>query len=103
MSKSYLEFLKSKIETAPVSGFSVPYAEDVKAAPHEIEPEISDVLCPSCVYRGGCPEMHPCGKGKSYFDVLMERTGGIASSTNIDERYEAYNKLFYRQRKRGND
>lgn len=78
------------------------YAEDFKAALHEIEPEIADVLCPSCVYRGGCPEMHPCGKDKSYFDVLMEKTGGIVSSTHIDERYEAYNKLFYRQRRREN-
>lgn len=79
------------------------YAEDFKAALHEIEPEIADVLCPSCIYRGGCPEMHPCGKGKNYFDVLMEKTGGIVSSTHIDERYEAYNKLFYRQRRREND
>ena len=78
------------------------YAEDFKAALHEIEPEIADVLCPSCVYRGGCPEMHPCGKDKNYFDVLMEKTGGIVSSTHIDERYEAYNKLFYRQRRREN-
>lgn len=42
-------------------------------------------------------------KGKNYFDVLMEKTGGIVSSTHIDERYEAYNKLFYRQRSREND
>ena len=36
MSKSYLEFLKSKIETAPVSGFSVP-EEDINQAlkPHQ--------------------------------------------------------------------
>ena len=79
------------------------YAEDFKAALHEIEPEIADVLCPSCIYRGGCPEMHPCGKDKNYFDVLMEKTGGLISSTHIDERYEAYNKLFYRQRRREND
>ena len=41
-------------------------------------------------------------KDKNYFDVLMEKTGGIVSSTHIDERYEAYNKLFYRQRRREN-
>ena len=78
------------------------YAEDFKAALHEIEPEVADVLCPGCVYRGGCPEMHPCGKDESYFHVLMEKTGGLISSTHIDERYEAYNKLFYRQRRREN-
>lgn len=43
------------------------YAEDFKAALHEIEPEISDVLCPDCVYRAGCPEMTPCGDGKCFF------------------------------------
>lgn len=58
------------------------YAEDFKATLHEIEPEIADVLVCNCVYRGGCPEMHPCGKDKSY---------------------EAYNKLFYRQKERAND
>lgn len=79
------------------------YAEDFKASLHEIEPEIADVLTPQCVYRCGCSEMKPCGNGKCYFDVLMEKTGGIVSSTHIDERYEAYNKLFYMQRRRGND
>ena len=79
------------------------YAEDFKAALHEIEPEIADVLTPQCVYRCGCSEMKPCGNGKCYFDVLMEKTGGIVSSTHIDERYEAYNKLFYRQKERAND
>ncbi len=48
-------------------------------------------------------EMKPCGNGKCYFDVLMEKTGGLVSSTHIDERYEAYNKLFYRQKERAND
>ena len=79
------------------------YAEDFKAALHEIEPEIADVLTPQCVYRCGCSEMKPCGNGKCYFDVLMEKTGGIVRSTHIDERYEAYNKLFYRQKERAND
>ena len=35
------------------------YAEDFKAKLHEIQPEIADVLVPNCVYRCGCPELHP--------------------------------------------
>ncbi|MBQ5627768.1 MAG: FAD-dependent thymidylate synthase, partial [Bacteroidaceae bacterium] len=37
------------------------YAEDLKTAIHEVQPELADVLCPSCVYRAGCPEVQPCG------------------------------------------
>ena len=51
---------------------------------------------------GKPPLDHEPSKDKSYFDVLMEKTGGLISSTHIDERYEAYNKLFYRQRRREN-
>ena len=79
------------------------YAEDFKQTLRAIEPELSDVLVPQCVYRGGCPEMNPCGGDKCYFDVLIEKTGGKISSTHIDERYEVYNELFYRNRcKHGN-
>lgn len=75
------------------------YAEDFKAALHEIEPEISDVLCPNCVYRAGCPEMTPCGDGKCFFDVLIDQTAGAVATTHIQDRYDAYNKFFYERRK----
>lgn len=75
------------------------YAEDFKAALHEIEPEISDVLCPDCVYRAGCPEMTPCGDGKCFFDVLIDQTAGAVATTHIQDRYDAYNKFFYERRK----
>lgn len=74
------------------------YAEDFKAALHEIEPEISDVLCPDCVYRAGCPEMTPCGDGKCFFDVLIDQTAGAVATTHIQDRYDAYNKFFYERR-----
>lgn len=74
------------------------YAEDFKAALHEIEPEISDVLCPNCVYRAGCPEMTPCGDGKCFFDVLIDQTAGAVATTHIQDRYDAYNKFFYERR-----
>ena len=77
------------------------YAEDFKRALYAIEPELSDVLVPQCVYRCGCPEAKPCGNGKCYFDALMERTDGKIGSTSIRERYDLYNDLFWR-REHGN-
>lgn len=75
------------------------YAEDFKSALHEIEPEISDVLVPQCVYRAGCAEMKPCGDGKCFFDVLIDQTAGAVATTHIQDRYDAYNKFFYERRK----
>ena len=45
-------------------------AEDLKIKLRETHPLESDVLCPNCVYRFGCPEFYPCGffdKFKRYF------------------------------------
>ena len=75
------------------------YAEDFKAALHESEPEIADVLVPQCVYRAGCAEMKPCGDGKCFFDVLIDQTAGAVATTHIQDRYDAYNKFFYERRK----
>ena len=66
------------------------YAEDFKIALHEIEPEWSDVLVPNCVYRCGCPEMEPC----HFWEELVEITDGAVLSTDIQTRYDAYNKVF---------
>lgn len=75
------------------------YAEDFKVSLHEVEPEIADVLVPQCVYRAGCAEMKPCGDGKCFFDVLIDQTAGAVATTNIQDRYDAYNELFYKRRK----
>lgn len=69
------------------------YMEDLKKEIHELEPEIADVLVPNCVYRCGCPEPLGCGWYKS----MIEKYPKIVS-TNIQERYDAYNEVFY-----GND
>ena len=66
------------------------YAFDLKSALREVEPELSDVLVPNCVYRCGCPEN---GKCKFYKDALEDHPE--LASTNIQARYDAYNKLFY--------
>lgn len=76
------------------------YAEALKATIHEIEPEISDVLVPNCVYRCGCPEMTRCplaqhGRGLSYWELLGEKTNGTIVTTDIQERYDEYNKIFW--------
>lgn len=70
------------------------YAEDLKVAIRETEPEISDVLVPNCVYRCGCPEMQSCG----LWEHMVKATGGLVSSQHIDERYDAYNQYFYAHR-----
>lgn len=75
------------------------YAEDFKAALHEVQPEISDVLVPNCVYRCGCPEMQTCGM----YEWWLKFHPDIAS-TDIQKRYNTYNELFWKVRaKRGND
>jgi hypothetical protein len=66
------------------------HMEDLKRTIHAVEPEISDVLVPNCVYRGGCPE--PCGC--SWYEAICILQPKL-SSTNIQERYDAYNTLFY--------
>ena len=66
------------------------YAEDFKKALREVEPEWSDVLVPNCVYRCGCPEPNGCG----YYQWLIAQNQKI-SSTNIQERYNSYNEVFY--------
>lgn len=64
------------------------YAEDFKATLKTMEPEISDVLVPNCVYRCGCPESACCG----WYETACKRDPRLAS-TNIQERYDAYNRL----------
>lgn len=48
------------------------YAEDFKATLRAIEPELSDVLVPQCVYRGLCPEMNPCGFWEKFSEGLTK-------------------------------
>lgn len=82
---------KVGIDTDPLTnGEYIRQADDI---------QLADVLCPACVYRAGCPEMHPCGDGKCFFDVLIDQTAGAVATTHIQDRYDAYNKFFYERRK----
>ena len=66
------------------------YAEDFKRVLHEVDPEWSDVLVPNCVYRCGCPEPTTCGWYQKMILKYPEMT-----STIIQDRYNAYNEVFY--------
>lgn len=69
------------------------YAEDFKIALHEVEPEISDVLVPQCVYRCSCPEMEQCNFFKSLY---MEDLSAL--NMKIQDRYNAYNRYFWKHK-----
>ena len=68
-------------------------AEDFKRTLRDTEPEISDVLVPNCVYRCGCPEANGC----KFFDAMHGALSDFAS-TDIQKRYDAYNRIFYMER-----
>lgn len=69
------------------------YAEDLKASLHDVEPELSDVCVPQCCYRSGCSEVNCCGW---YYKQLEKHP--LLASTNIQERYDEYNKIFWEGR-----
>ena len=66
------------------------YAEDFKKELRNHQPEISDVLVPNCVYRCGCPEMAGCG----FYKAMVNNFPKLAS-TDIQERYDEYNRIFH--------
>lgn len=74
------------------------YAEDFKVALHEVEPEISDVLVPNCVYRGlVCPEMNGC----TYCTKLLLYMWEVKDEHDIGTlqgRYDAYNRYFWKHK-----
>ena len=69
------------------------YAEDLKAAIHEMQPELSDVLVCACVYRGFCQEFSPCG----YWERLT-KDWTKEQVCDWHERYRLYNEDFWSNR-----
>ena len=71
------------------------YMEDLKCVIHEIQPEIADVCVPNCVYRHGCCEgEHNC----HWYDGpkgFLARHPEIDVHTDLQTRYDIYNKEFY--------
>lgn len=67
------------------------YAEDFKAALHEVQPELADVLVPHCVYRNGCPEMESCGMWDAFVSWCTVDGAVDFSRLTIQQRYDLYN------------
>ena len=77
------------------------YAEDLKDATHEVEPEISDVLVPNCVYRCGCPEFESCGLWGDFVAWGLENKHIDVRVLSIQARYDYYNEWFRLERNKG--
>lgn len=77
------------------------YAEDLKIQLRDVQPEISDVLVPNCVYRGGCPEMNNCHFWDNFVDWCYDNNEFLMGIMGISRRYELYNDFFYEKRKEG--
>lgn len=70
------------------------YAEDLKVALGDVEPEIADVLVPNCIYRGGCPEMVTCGEYDRFLAWCNKHFITDIPYRNIQGRYDVYNRYF---------
>lgn len=77
-------------------------AESLKITTHEVEPEISDVMVPNCIYRGGCPEdglgLSSCSFYSHFVDACS-KVGCDVTKVSIQERYDLYNAYFYEHSK----
>ena len=73
-------------------------AEDLKLQMGKMFPAEANVLVPNCIYRGGCPEFHPCGFYKRFLDYCDKNYHDIDLS-NLQARYDAYNAMFYETHK----
>lgn len=68
--------------------------EEVKRKTREVDKYISDVFVPNCIYRCGCPEENGC----KFFDNFCKKwreSGANVDLTNIQARYDEYNRQFY--------
>lgn len=72
-------------------------AEDFKVELHKTHPAESDVLCPNCIYRWGCPEFRCCGYIHKFLKWCKDNNIEF-NELDIQSRYDAYNKYFYATR-----
>ena len=66
-------------------------AENFKEELGKTHKEEADVLVPNCIYRGGCPEIASCGFYQWFLQDCYDKAVDI---TDIQERYDIYNKWF---------
>lgn len=70
------------------------HMENVKVRVFGAEPELSDVMVPNCIYRGGCPE---CFSDCSFWESFHKKYSPEEMS-DIEKRYSAYNNFFWKGR-----
>ena len=73
------------------------FFEDLKITLHNDEDtnEMADVLVPNCIYRCGCPEGFVECK---FFDKFLDyatKEGSLSHITDIQKRYNIFNRMFY--------
>lgn len=73
--------------------------EDKKRSIHEVEPEISDVMVPNCIYRAGCPEMQMCKNRTwpNFVKYCKDHADQHPGLMSIQQRYAWYNEWFERK------
>lgn len=71
------------------------YMEDLKITLSQYETEISNVLVPNCIYRAGCSEFTSCGYYEKFKKFCEDNNVCIDT---IQERYDAYNLFFYKNK-----
>lgn len=73
--------------------------EDYKVTIHnDVDEYVSWAMVPNCVYRGGCPEvMQSEEKRCRYYEKLLKEDQDIGSH-DLRERYDAYNRIFYKSK-----
>lgn len=76
------------------------YGESLKIEIHNKDKYIGNVLVPNCVYRGGCSEYSKDDENRCRFyeKFLEEANKREVDISNIQERYDLYNELFYKQK-----
>ena len=74
------------------------YAEDLKVELRGMQPEISDVLVPNCIYRCGCPEPGGCGVWAQFIAWCAEYKHIDPRTATIRGRYALYNEWYYSKR-----
>ena len=74
------------------------YAIDFKIELKKFEPELSEVLVPNCVYRGGCPELKPCTIWGNFLKWCENNRYRDPRLTSISGRYDLFNMYFEESR-----
>ena len=79
------------------------YAEDLKVSLYKAgQTELSDVMVPNCIYRGGCPEFQACQYNIWARFLAYCKENNLQINT-IQRRYDAYHKFFYDYEKHHKD